>query len=246
MSKFFVEDIAVGNDRILITDTDDIKHISKVLRLKPGAIIEVSDSKIFDYHAKIISISPKTIELQILDKQSFGREPTIKISLFQGIPKQGKMEQIIQKSVELGVNSIIPTFTHRSVVTDKGNFLGKIQRWQKISDEAVKQCKRGIIPKVSMPVNFKEMIALLKTFDLVLFLYENEDERTIKQTLRGFSRMPKTVAIIIGPEGGFSEEEANQLKSSGAFPSSLGKTILRTETAGAAAIAMVMYELEMA
>lgn len=246
MNKFFVENTAIGDEKIIITDHEDIKHISKVLRLMPGSVIEVSDSLKFDYKAKILSLSAQAVELVILDKQGFTREPSLKIDLFQGIPKQGKMESIIQKSVELGVNKIVPLFTQRTVVTNKKNFLNKIQRWQKISDEAVKQCKRGIIPKVVAPVTFKEMISLLMEYNLVLFLYENEDQQTIKQVLRALPKKPETVALIIGPEGGFSEDEAKQLKDIGATVATLGKTILRTETAGAAAIAMVLYEFELA
>lgn len=246
MNRFFVDYTAIGDENITITDKNDIRHITKVLRLMPGDVIEVSDSARFEYQAKILSVSSEAVDLLILDKQRFGREPGIRIDLFQGIPKQGKMETIIQKAVELGVYSIIPLFTHRTVVTDKGNFSTKIQRWQKISDEAVKQCKRGIIPIVADPIAFKEIDGTLKRYDLVLFLYENEEQQTIKQVLRALDKKPETVAIIIGPEGGFSDDEANRIKASGAYAATLGKTILRTETAGASAIAMIMYELEMA
>ena len=245
MSKFFVEPIAIGENSIVITNRDDIRHIAKVLRLMPGAVIEVSDSSAFEYKARIESISADEIALSILDKQGFAREPQLKIDLFQGIPKQGKMESIIQKSVELGVHTVVPLFTKRTVITDKGNFSNKILRWQKISDEAVKQCKRGIIPKVENPVTFLEAISRLGKYDLILFLYENEQQQTIKQVLRRLPAKPETVAVIIGPEGGFSEDEASRLQQAGAAVATLGKTILRTETAGAAAMAMIMYELEL-
>ena len=158
------------------------------------------------------------------------------------------MEEIIQRCVELGVNSIVPVFMERTVVVDKGNFGKKLDRWQKISDEAVKQCKRGIIPDVQDTVKFKEALPMLKEHDLILFPYENEDNRTIKDCLREVvakGEKPKTVAIIIGPEGGFADKEAVALDEIGAKRVSLGKTILRTETAGPAALAMTMYELEL-
>jgi 16S rRNA (uracil1498-N3)-methyltransferase len=246
MSKFFVEPIAIGEKGIVITNRDDIKHIAKVLRLMPGAVIEVSDSAAFEYKARIVSISADEITLSILDKQGFAREPGLRIDLFQGIPKQGKMESIIQKSVELGVHAIIPVFTKRTVVTDTGKFINKIQRWQKISDEAVKQCKRGTIPRVKEPLLFDEMLKQLKGYDLILFLYENEEQKTLKQVLKTLPAKPETMAVIIGPEGGFSDEEASRLRAAGSAVATLGKTILRTETAGAAAIAMIMYELELA
>ena len=167
------------------------------------------------------------------------------MTLFQGIPKAGKMEGIIQKSVELGVHAIVPVFMERTVVVDKGNFGKKQDRWQKISDEAVKQCKRGIIPEVGSAVKFSGMLDALPNYDLILFPYENEENRTIKDCLRQITCLPETVAIIIGPEGGFSDKEARMLDEAGAERVSLGKTILRTETAGPAALAMTMYELEL-
>jgi 16S rRNA (uracil1498-N3)-methyltransferase len=155
------------------------------------------------------------------------------------------METIIQKSVELGAFAVVPVFTARSVVIDDGNFHKKIQRWQKISNEAVKQCRRGIIPRVREAMTFQEMLDSLPPFDLALFPYENETERTIKEALRSVPKKPGTAALIIGPEGGFSDGEARALVRAGAVSVSLGKTVLRTETAGMAAIAMTMYELEL-
>ena len=163
------------------------------------------------------------------------------------------MEDIIRKSVELGVFRIVPVFMERTVAVDKGNSRKKLERWQKISDEAVKQCRRGIIPKVEKPVDFSRMEDELSQYQLTIFPYENEEDKTIKDFLRenacrikGESdENSKTLAVIIGPEGGFSDEEASRLAARGICGVSLGKTILRTETAGPAAIAMTMYELEL-
>ena len=182
---------------------------------------------------------------KIVDKQAFAREPEVKVTLFQGIPKAGKMETIIQKCVELGVYSITPVFMERTVVVEKGNFSKKLERWQKVSDEAVKQCKRGLIPEINENVRFKEMVYRLKSFDLILFPYENESNYSIKDCLRNLPSKPETVAIIIGPDGGFADSEAEMLDEAGAARVTLGKTILRTETAGMAALAMTMYELEL-
>ena len=121
----------------------------------------------------------------------------------------------------------------------------KIQRWQKIADEAVKQCRRGKIPEIGEDLTFSQMAEQLKDYDCVLFPYENEEDRSLKAGLRSLTEKPKNLAIIIGPEGGFSDREAALLKEKGALCVTLGKTILRTETAGLAAIAMVLYELEM-
>lgn len=246
MSRFFVDAADVGEKSVLIRSKEDIKHIRKVLRLKEGDVIEVSDSCQWEYRAEILFCDEDQIEAQILDKQKFAREPEIAVTLFQGIPKQSKMEVIVQKSVELGVRAIVPVFTERTVVVDKGNFSKKTERWQKISAEAVKQCRRGIIPEIGCAVKFTQMMEeQLKAFDLVLFPYENETGRTIKDCLRNLKEKPQNIALIIGPEGGFSNKEACELKALGAECVSLGKTTLRTETAGPTALAMVMYELEL-
>jgi len=245
MSRFFVTPEKVGNACISITEKEDIRHITKVLRLKKGDRIDISDSVEWEYKTEIVCMETDYIEAKILDKQKFAREPEVKISLFQGLPKQGKMELIIQKAVELGVFQIIPVFTDRSIVTDNGKMGKKIERWQKIADEAVKQCRRGIIPRIAEELKFKEMLDKLENFDLVLFPYENEENRSIKKSLQSLDEKPRSVAVIIGPEGGFSEQEATALKAIGADCVTLGKTILRTETAGLAAIAMIMYELEL-
>lgn len=245
MSKFFVDPNAVNDSMIRITDGDDRKHMTKVLRLGIGDRIYISDSVEFEYEAEINVIEKDYVEATILDKQKFAREPELKITLFQGVPKQGKMETIIQKAVELGVDSIVPVFTDRTVVADHGDFHKKMERWQKVADEAVKQCKRGIIPQVQRGMKFQEMLNAIVKFELILFPYENEEKDTIKDCLRNLTDKPGKVAVIIGPEGGFSDKEAKSLIQTGAQSVTLGKTILRTETAGMAAIAMVMYELEL-
>ena len=259
MSRFFVAPEDVGAEYITIENEEDLHHMNKVLRLKAGDEIDVSDGDMWEYHGKILSLEPEYCQVEILDKQKFSAEPETKITLFQGIPKQGKMELIVQKAVELGASGIVPVFMDR---TDKGNFGKKIQRWQKVSNEAVKQCKRGIIPQIENAIKMPEVIQRFAGFDLVLFPYENEDGTTIKEVLRplaggsdaeastaadnaGKLARLENIAIIIGPEGGFSEKEAQQIVEAGGKSVSLGKTTLRTETAGLAAIAMTLYELEL-
>ena len=245
MSRFFVDPSDVTERYIYLSDRGDLHHMKKVLRLSIGDELDVSDGTAWEYHVRIEALDEDEAKLQILDKQKFAREPRLQVTIFQGIPKAGKMEGIIQKSVELGVHAIVPVFMERTVVVDKGNFGKKQDRWQKISDEAVKQCKRGIIPEVGSAVKFSGMLDVFPNYDLILFPYENEENRTIKDCLRQITRLPETVAIIIGPEGGFSDKEARMLDEAGAERVSLGKTILRTETAGPAALAMTMYELEL-
>lgn len=251
MSRFFVEPENIGEKNIIIDNREDLHHMMKVLRLSAGDEIEVSDSVEWEYTAELLYLDSDSAEARIIDKQRFTTEPEVQVTLFQGIPKQGKMETIVQKCVELGVHAVIPVFMDRTVVVDKGNFGKKVQRWQKVSDEAVKQCKRGLIPQVFDPMKMPEVLTTFGVFDLVLFPYENEDGTTIKDVLRKVRESNewlegrKRIAVIIGPEGGFSDKEAADIVAAGGRSVSLGKTTLRTETAGMATLAMVMYEMEL-
>ncbi|MBQ1959488.1 MAG: 16S rRNA (uracil(1498)-N(3))-methyltransferase [Firmicutes bacterium] len=248
MSKFFVDPSAISGSHIYIEDKNDLHHLTKVLRGKVGMKIDISDGDAWEYETELEELTADCATLRILDKQKFASEPEVRVTLFQGVPKASKMETVIQKTVEIGVDSIVPVFMERTVVVEKGNFGKKLDRWQKIADEAVKQCKRGIIPQVRENCTFKEMMSRLKEYDLVICPYENEDGYSMKDCLRRLSdeeSKPQKVAIIIGPEGGFADKEIDALKESGAEIVTLGKTILRTETAGLVALTMVMYELEL-
>jgi len=243
MRRFFTDPSNIGDKYISLNNREDIKHIVKVLRLKLGDELDVSDGIHWEYRAKIDVIYDEEILLMIVDKQHFAREPKVNITLYQGVPKAGKMDLIIQKSVELGVNGIKPVMMDRTVVNDNGKFNKKIDRWQKISAEAVKQCKRGIIPKVFDLIRFDGMLKELNDYDLVVFPYENIEDYSIKDLLS--EKEGNRIAVIIGPEGGFSEKEAKKLKDMGVKGVTLGKTVLRTETAGLVAISMIFYEYEL-
>ncbi|MDR1136127.1 MAG: 16S rRNA (uracil(1498)-N(3))-methyltransferase [Clostridiales Family XIII bacterium] len=250
MSRFFVEASQIMGGEIIINDTQDLRHLIKVLRAAPGYITEVSDKSGWEYRAELVRFEGETGVFRILDKQHFTREPKLKVTLYQGIPKAAKMEQVIQKTVELGVSRIVPVFCSRTIATDTGGTDNKLTRWRKISAEAVKQCRRGFIPEIAAPVKLKDTIPEIASAEAAIFPYEDEREFTIKDFLRGISenisvKPPATVSVVIGPEGGFSDDEAAMLKGSGVTAVSLGKTVLRTETAGLAALSMVMYELEL-
>ena len=167
-------------------------------------------------------------------------EPDVSVTLFQCLPKAGKMETIIQKCVELGACGFVPVQSERCVVVLKPPYEGRIERWQRVSEEAAKQSRRGIVPVVALPEPLKSLD--FSAFDTVLVAYENERTVSLKQALR--SGAHKTIAIVIGPEGGFSEEEIAILTTRGATSVSLGTRILRTETAGMAMLAQIMYEVE--
>ncbi len=253
MRRFFTGPENIGQNIIVIDDHDDIHHIMNVLRLKEGDEIDVSDKVEWEYRASIISMSAEEVQLRILDKQTFASEPLTRVTLFQGIPRQGKMETVIQKTTELGIHRIVPVFMDRTVVVNRGNFDKKTDRWQKVADEAAKQCKRGTVPNVSDAAGMRDVIGELADFDLVIMPYENEKNTTIKDVLLEMTNpttievfgKPEHIAVIIGPEGGFSDEEAKAIVKAGGKSVSLGKTILRTETAAIAAVAMIMYELEL-
>ena len=246
MRRFFIDEGNVGAGTVTVTDRDDIHHMARVLRLKEGDTIGLSDGHRWEYEAVIEKLSDDVCEARIVDKQSFSREPGVRLTLFQGIPKQGKMETIVQKATELGACRIVPVFMDRTVVSDKGNTQKKLARWQRVCEEAAKQCRRGIVPEVAGSVDSDGMTRMFEEYDMIVFPYENEEDITIKDVLRSDeAAKAHDICVVIGPEGGFSEREADKIKEAGGLPVSLGKTILRTETAGIAAVSMIMYELEL-
>ncbi len=247
MSRFFVTQDKIGDRMIHMDDRGDLKHMTKVLRLRPGDEVDIADGQMWEYRARIEEIGEDYCELLILDKQKNAAEPETRITLYQGIPKQGKMETIVQKTVELGVFRIVPVFMDRTVVVDRGGFHKKIERWQKVAAEAVKQCRRVIIPEVGDAVRMPEALREAAGSDLVLIPYENEEKTTLRQVLTSIPDREeiRSIAVFIGPEGGFSDKEIEAAEAAGARSVTLGKTILRTETAGVAAVAMIMYEMEM-
>ena len=241
MPKFFVEPSKVNGDLVTI-DTSDVLHITKVLRLNIGDSVTVSDSTSTDYECEITEISKDSVLLRVLSKKNLDTESNIEITVFQALPKASKMEYIIQKNTELGVVKFVPVSLSRCVVKlDKKEADKKVSRWQKISDEAAKQSGRGILPEVSGVLNLKSAIDDMKKADLFFVPYESEDNNTLKPLLKGKS--PKTISYLIGPEGGFSPEEIDYIKDNQVPVITLGKRILRTETASIAVTSMLMYEI---
>ena len=243
MPKFFVTQDKITENQIII-DTEDVAHISRVLRLGIGDHVTVCDSQGTDYEAEIAEMKQKQIVCSITEKRASESEPNIKVTLFQGLPKASKMEYIIQKTTELGISEIVPVKLSRCVVkidNDKDE-RKKLDRWQKISEAAAKQSGRGIVPQISEIMTLDEVIKSSKEFDLFFVPYECEEQKTLKEVLLSRSDI-KTVGFIIGPEGGFDPAETEKLHESGIDTVTLGKRILRTETAGEAVLAMTMYEI---
>lgn len=242
MHKFFLalEDISL--EEALIRG-EDVKHIYKVLRLDIGEKIIINNGNGCEYLGEISSIDKTLVKVKLLEKLDINNESPIEIYLFQGLPKATKMDLIVQKNTELGIKEITPILTSRVDVKLKGEFK-KIDRLQRIALEASKQSKRTLIPKIREPIALDEVIDRVSNFDLVIVPYEDETEVTIRQMVMSLDKNNiKTVAIIIGPEGGFEKEEIKILKEVGAKIVTLGPRILRTETAGFTATTLVQYEL---
>lgn len=239
MPKFFSSNIYENK---IIIDSEDVRHIKNVLRLKIGDTLNVCDGKGYDYKCEIANIGSDEIECIISEKHFSDTEPPIKVTLYQGVPKAAKMDYIIQKNTELGISEIVPCNMARCVSKTDGKKQEKTNRWQKISAEAAKQSGRGIIPKVHMPCTLKEATELLKKEDLAFALYECEDNQCLKKILTEKNNI-RSVGFIIGPEGGFDPAEIEFLHANGIPTVGLGRRILRTETAGEAVLSMIMYEI---
>ncbi len=243
MPRFFTARENISDTQIII-DNEDVKHISRVLRLGVGDTIEVCDGRGFDYKAEIEAVEDKKIICKILDRVKSVTEPNIEVTLFQGLPKASKMDYIIQKTTELGITRIVPCALSRCVVKlENGKAESKkTERWQKVAEAAAKQSGRGIIPEVTMPFTLDAAIEEMKKCDICFVPYECEEETSLKSVLLS-AKKPKTVGYIIGPEGGFDLAEIDKLKAAGVPAVTLGRRILRTETAGEAVLSMLMYEI---
>lgn len=241
MPKFFFNknDISQGQVRLF---GEDEKHIKTVLRAKEGEELMLCDGEGMDYSCRIASLE-RGVLLDILSKEVCETEPKTKLTLYQGLPKADKMELIIQKCVELGIERIVAVSTERAIVKLDGKETKKLERWQKIAEAAAKQSGRGKIPEIGRQVlKFKEAVAEAKMLDAAIIPYEKEREKGLRQFVQGFSG--ESIGIFIGPEGGFSEDEIAYAQENGVTPITLGRRILRTETAGMTTAAILLYELD--
>lgn len=244
MHRFFVERDQIEEKQIHIIGSD-VNHIRNVLRMKPQEEIVISDGRNQEYTCYIESISQDEVLTHIMYSQEVGLELKSHIYLFQGLPKSDKMELIIQKAVELGAYEIIPVAMKRSVTKlDTQKEAAKIKRWQLISESAAKQSKRMRIPEIKGVMSFSEAIAYAQGLDICLMPYElAKDMKETKEILSGI--VPgQSVGIFIGPEGGFAEEEAAEALANEVRTITLGRRILRTETAGLTTLSILMYLME--
>jgi 16S rRNA (uracil1498-N3)-methyltransferase len=248
MFHFFVDSAQISLDsKVLEIDGSDYNHIANVLRMKVGEEISVStrDGDPREYRYGIEEITEDKVICKLRFIKEDGVELPSKIYLFQGLPKADKMELIIQKAVELGAYAVIPVSTKRAIVRlDEKKAAKKIERWQAISESAAKQSKRGIIPEVMMPMTYKNAIQYAQDLDIKLIPYEMAKDMSHTRQLIDSIEPGKSVGIFIGPEGGFDDAEIQYAMENGVEPVTLGKRILRTETAGFTIISWLMYHLE--
>lgn len=246
MYHFFVDSSAIGEGKVRITGAD-LNHMKNVLRMKPGEEVLISDGTGKDYNCQVETYTEGGGILGILSENEDSRELPSRIWLFQGLPKSDKMEVIIQKAVELGAAGVIPVATRNAVVKlDAKKAESKVRRWQAIAESAAKQSKRSYIPQVGAVMSLKEAFSYIEEqkFDLCMIPYELE--KGMDGTKQVLSRLAsgQQIAVFIGPEGGFDEEEIRLALEKNVIPVSLGKRILRTETAGPAILALLMMKFE--
>ncbi len=245
MHRFFVEEPAMGEDSITITG-GDVNHIKNVLRMSVGdkiCVINGQNNK--EYYCEITAVGNDAVDTRICEIRESDQELSNEIVLFQGLPKSDKMELIIQKAVELGVHTIVPVSTDRTVVKlDAKKEANKRKRWMSISESAAKQSGRLRIPEVTPVVSYREALEMAKKMDVRLIPYELAEGMEKTRELMSSIQPGQSVAVFIGPEGGFESSEIEKAMEIGAWPITLGKRILRTETAGLVTLAMLVYNLE--
>lgn len=247
MSKFFVKENQIKNNIVKIIG-QDVNHIKNVLRLNLEDQIKICNEDTSEnYNCSIKQIEKDEIICEIKEKVTSQVESNVEITIFQGLPKADKMELIIQKSTELGASKFVPVALNRCIVKLSGkDAQKKIERWQKISEVAAKQCGRDLIPKIENIENIEEVKNQISDFDLFFVAYEQEKDVYLKQVLQEVDKSKEKIriAFLIGPEGGLEEKEIEQMKNAGAKIISLGNRILRTETVALSVTSIIMYELE--
>ncbi len=244
MYQFFVEDSQVGKDFITITGAD-VNHIKNVLRMKPGEDVRISSQGGHDYACRVLEVADTFVQLTILDDQIESTELANPVFLFQALPKGDRMEYVVQKAVELGVHEIIPVAMKYCVVKlDEKKAQAKVRRWQAIAQSAAKQSKRSRVPVVRPVMDFASAALYAMECDCRLVPYENECGMQAAAKALGSIRRGERISVMIGPEGGFAPEEIEALRDKMQVIS-LGRRILRTDTAAAVMLAALMLRIEM-
>lgn len=256
MPKFFISHPIPQEETKILIEGDDKKHLRDVLRMKPGETVTICDVTGTDHLCEIESYGEEGAVTHILSRTASNTESPYEIVIYQGLPKADKMDVIIQKCVELGGARIVPVTCTRSIVklTDKKDIIKKIQRWNRIAYEAAKQCNRSKIPEILPPVTVKEAVQKMTQDGAAFLPWECEEQRSIRSFLnevknknipaKDKSTSP-VISFLVGPEGGFDQSEIDLARQHGIITVTLGKRILRTETAAPSILAMMMYEFEL-
>lgn len=246
MHWFYVEHSQILENEIIITG-DDVNHIKNVLRMEKGENIVICDGEGKDYYCSIREIEKDKVIAGILEINDTETELPVKLYLFQGLPKKDKMELVIQKAVELGAYEIIPVSMKRCVakIEDSKKEKKKLERWQSISTSAAKQSGRGMIPNIHSVLSFEEALEMAKSLDCTIVPYEQADGIEDSHTIVKKAATQTSVGIFIGPEGGFDDKEIAKAINAGFEPITLGKRILRTETASLTILSILMFEAEL-
>ena len=244
MPRFFIDKDRI-QDGTLYIDGADAHHIARSLRMAVGDTLTVTDKEGFEYLCQLSRIRDERCELDILSQKRSDSESPCRITLFMAYPKGDKLETVIQKAVELGASEIVPFESSRCIKKPKADKIAeRTSRLSKIAEEAAKQCGRAILPRVSLPIRFQDMLARAKDFDIPIFCYEGEGTLSLKSILDS-RPMPQSIAVVVGSEGGFSEEEAAAALASGFIGANLGPRILRCETAPDYALSCISYKYEL-
>ncbi len=250
MPRFFLSASNISDGFVTVTG-DDAFHISRSLRMRAGEHITVCDMQKIEYDCELCEFGADYVRAKVISEKPSDTEPPYEIRLYQALPKSDKLDVIIQKSVESGASEIIPFESERCVAradTDIRKEEKKLERRQRIANEAAKQCGRGILPVVRTPMKYREMLASAMESELVLFFYEGDDTVPLRQFLAErfpTGEIPKSISVIIGSEGGFSISEVDAARVAGADICGLGRRILRCETASGFALACLCYNFEL-
>lgn len=244
MPRFFVTKDDISENTVYISG-DDSRHIARSLRMAVGDRVTVSDGEGTDYECELIKIRDESTEAKIIFQSLSPHESSVKITLFMSYPKGDKLETVIQKAVELGAARIVPFESSRCIKRPKADKAQeKNARLMRIALEAAKQCGRALIPEVSLPVSFEEAVGMATECDIAVFCYEGDGTVSLKKILES-EDSPKSIAIMVGCEGGFSPEEAAMAENRGMKMANLGPRILRCETAPDYALSSISYHFEL-
>jgi len=240
--NFYCHPEEVKADHLLLLE-EEARHITRVLRHKPGDIIVAVDGLGNEFTVLIKRASESAVEGEIVKKRRKVNEPISKITLALAIPKNHRMDWVVEKSTELGVNRIIPIVTERTVVLPEPSAEGRLARWQRIAISAMKQSGRTILPKIESITHYEDLLDDRADYDLAIIAWEEEKKRTLRDLFQNIVKPFSKVLVIIGPEGGFSKEEIGEAERRRIYPVSLGPRKLRVETAGIVLLSLLLHEL---